>query len=139
MSDLFKTLEKAFITCFFGIIISNFFVFFLMGQFSYQLWLVVFFSFSMWIFTRLLKIILKKTGNAVTRTSDLVNKTVKNNNSKKSLLEDELYSIISLEIDHNDKKKSTWIKAIAQSDGDTDKEVSNYIKLRFLELKNEKE
>ena len=53
--------------------------------------------------------------------------------------EDEIYEQIMIEIEEDKKVKSTWAKALAQSDGDDKKENSLYINLRFQEIKNEKE
>ena len=66
--------------------------------------------------------------------------TIVSNNLEKN--EDEIYEIyeqIMMEIEEDKKVKSTWAKALAQSDGDDKKENSLYINLRFQEIKNEKE
>ena len=51
--------------------------------------------------------------------------------------EDEIYEQIMIEIEEDKKVKSTWAKALAQSDGDRDKAESLYIKFRFIDIKNE--
>ena len=51
--------------------------------------------------------------------------------------EDEIYEQIMIEIEEDKKVKSTWAKALAQSDGDRDKAESLYIKSRFVDIKNE--
>ncbi len=51
--------------------------------------------------------------------------------------EDEIYEKIMIEIEEDKKVKSTWAKALAQSDGDRDKAESLYIKSRFIDIKNE--
>ncbi len=51
--------------------------------------------------------------------------------------EDEIYEKIMIEIEEDKKVKSTWAKALAQSDGDRDKAESLYIKSRFVDIKNE--
>lgn len=53
------------------------------------------------------------------------------------LSEDEIYEKIMIEIEEDKKVKSTWAKALAQSDGDRDKAESLYIKSRFIDIKNE--
>ncbi|GEM_PF-1971670 len=44
--------------------------------------------------------------------------------------EDEIYEKVMLEIEKDNKVKSTWAKSLAQSDGDKDKAEAIYIKLR---------
>ncbi len=51
--------------------------------------------------------------------------------------EDEIYEKIMIEIEEDKKVKSTWAKALAQSDGDRDKAESLYIKLRVHKFKTE--
>ncbi|MDN5089854.1 DUF805 domain-containing protein [Aliarcobacter butzleri] len=52
--------------------------------------------------------------------------------------EDELYEQVMIEIEEDRKIKSTWAKAISQSDGDDKKAQSLYIKLRVDFLVQEK-
>lgn len=54
-----------------------------------------------------------------------------------TLDENEIYEKIMLEIEEDKKVKSTWAKALAQSDGNKDKAESLYINMRFEELKYE--
>lgn len=68
--------------------------------------------------------------------------TTKNENQTTKIMnseinEDEIYEKIMIEIEEDKKVKSTWAKALAQSDGDKDKAESIYIKFRFVEIKNE--
>jgi hypothetical protein len=49
--------------------------------------------------------------------------------------EDEIYEKIMIEIEEDKKVKSTWAKALAQSDGDDKKANSLYINLRVEKLK----
>ena len=51
--------------------------------------------------------------------------------------EDEIYEKIMIEIEQDNKVKSTWAKALSQSDGNKDKAESLYISMRFEEIKNE--
>ncbi len=53
------------------------------------------------------------------------------------LNEDELYEKIMIEIEEDKKVKSTWARALAQSDGDKNKAESLYIKLRVQNMKEE--
>lgn len=63
--------------------------------------------------------------------------TSKTNTSNISPIdEDEIYEKVMLEIEEDNKVKSTWARALAQSDGDKDKAESLYIKLRFNEIKD---
>jgi uncharacterized membrane protein YhaH (DUF805 family) len=52
--------------------------------------------------------------------------------------EDEIYEQVMIEIEEDNKIKSTWAKALSQSDGDKDKAESLYIKLRVGFLVQEK-
>ncbi|MCT7481953.1 DUF805 domain-containing protein [Aliarcobacter cryaerophilus] len=52
--------------------------------------------------------------------------------------EDELYEQVMIEIEEDRKVKSTWAKALSQSDGDDKKAQSLYIKLRVDILVQEK-
>ena len=63
--------------------------------------------------------------------------TTKNENLSTKITEDKIYEKIMIEIEEDKKVKSTWAKALAQSDGDKDKAESIYIKFRFVEIKNE--
>jgi len=47
-----------------------------------------------------------------------------------SINEDEIYEKVMIEIEEDNKVKSTWAKSLAQSDGDKDKAEAIYIKLR---------
>ena len=49
--------------------------------------------------------------------------------------EDEIYEKIMIEIEQDNKVKSTWAKALSQSDGNKDKAESLYISMRFEEIK----
>lgn len=51
--------------------------------------------------------------------------------------EDEIYEKIMIEIEEDKKVKSTWAKALAQSDGDKNKAESIYIKMRVDEIQSE--
>jgi hypothetical protein len=42
-----------------------------------------------------------------------------------------------IEIEQDNKVKSTWAKVLSQSDGNKDKAESLYISMRFEEIKNE--
>ena len=53
--------------------------------------------------------------------------------------EDEIYEKIMIEIEQDNKVKSTWAKALSQSDGDDKKANSLYINLRVQEIKIELE
>lgn len=65
--------------------------------------------------------------------------TVNSNISQYSeiLNEDEIYEKIMIEIEEDKKVKSTWAKALAQSDGNKDKAESLYINLRVNQIKEE--
>lgn len=54
-----------------------------------------------------------------------------------SMNEDEVYEKVMLEIEEDNKVKSTWAKSLAQSDGDKDKAESIYIKMRVNVLMKE--
>ncbi len=60
------------------------------------------------------------------------------NNSNILSTEDEIYERIMIEIEENNKVKSSWAKALAQSDGDKDKAESLYINMRFEDIQNSK-
>lgn len=65
--------------------------------------------------------------------------TTKNENQTTKIInleinEDEIYEKIMIEIEEDKKIKSTWAKALAQSDGDDKKAESLYIKFRFEAL-----
>ncbi|MAC83379.1 MAG: hypothetical protein CL624_04520 [Arcobacter sp.] len=51
--------------------------------------------------------------------------------------EDEIYEKVMLEIEEDRKVKSTWAKALAQSEGNKDKAESLYINFRFINIKKE--
>lgn len=64
--------------------------------------------------------------------------TSKTDNSNISFIdEDQIYEKVMLEIEEDNKVKSTWARALAQSEGNKDKAESLYIKLRFNELKDD--
>lgn len=63
------------------------------------------------------------------------NKTDTSNIS--SINEDEIYEKVLLEIEENNKVKSTWARALAQSEGNKDKAESIYIKERVLIIQKE--
>lgn len=48
--------------------------------------------------------------------------------------EDKFYEIAMLEIEEDNKVKSTWARTLAQTDGNKEKLESTYIKLRVAEL-----
>ena len=64
------------------------------------------------------------------------NQTTKNTSPE--INEDEIYEKIMIEIEEDKKVKSTWAKALAQSNGDKDKAEAIYIKLRFEALNEKK-
>lgn len=53
------------------------------------------------------------------------------------LNEDEIYEKVMIEIEEDKKVKSTWAKALAQSDGNKDKAISKYINMRVQKFKSE--
>ena len=55
---------------------------------------------------------------------------IKDNLKVEDINEDEIYEQVLHEIEKDDKVKSTWAKALSQSDGDDKKAQSLYIKLR---------
>ncbi len=57
--------------------------------------------------------------------------TTKNENQTTEITEDEIYEKIMIEIEQNNKVKSTWARALSQSDGNKDKSESLYIEMRF--------
>jgi len=59
------------------------------------------------------------------------------NENSMLMTEDEIYEKIMLEIEEDNKIKSTWAKVLSQSDGDKDKAESLYINLRFQLIKAE--
>ena len=63
------------------------------------------------------------------------NNNFQNNNT--NVNESKIYEDIMLEIEQDNKMKSTWAKALSQSDGNKDKAESLYINMRFDELKYE--
>lgn len=56
-----------------------------------------------------------------------------------SIDEDAIYEKVMLEIEENNKVKSTWAKALAQSEGVKDRAESLYINFRVQNIKNEVE
>ena len=73
-----------------------------------------------------------KEKHSITKT---VNEMTQSLNSE--INEDEIYEKIMIEIEQDNKVKSTWAKALSQSDGNKDKAESLYISMRFEEIKNE--
>ena len=63
---------------------------------------------------------------------------IENNMIFENINEDEIYEQVLHEIEKDDKVKSTWAKALSQSDGDDKKAQSLYIKLRVDFLIEEK-
>ena len=63
---------------------------------------------------------------------------IKDNLKVEDINEDEIYEQVLHEIEKDDKVKSTWAKALSQSDGDDKKAQSLYIKLRVDFLIEEK-
>ena len=70
-------------------------------------------------------------------TTKNVNQTIENINSE--INEDEIYEKIMIEIEEDKKVKSTWAKALAQSDGDDKKAESLYINLRVQNIQEEQQ
>lgn len=60
-------------------------------------------------------------------------------NTNLEINEDEIYEKVMLEIDEDKKVKSTWAKALGQSEGDDKKATSLYINLRVKKIKIELE
>lgn len=70
--------------------------------------------------------------------------TTKNENQTTKIMnseinEDEIYEKIMIEIEEDKKVKSTWAKALAQSDGDDKKAESLYINLRVQHIQEEQQ
>ena len=63
---------------------------------------------------------------------------IKDNLKVEDINEDEIYEQVLHEIEKDDKVKSTWAKALSQSDGDDKKAQSLYIKSRVEFLVQEK-
>ena len=63
---------------------------------------------------------------------------IENNMISENINEDEIYEQVMLEIEKDTKVKSTWAKALSQSDGDKNRAESIYIKLRVDFLVQEK-
>ncbi|MCT7485491.1 DUF805 domain-containing protein [Aliarcobacter cryaerophilus] len=63
--------------------------------------------------------------------------TTKNENKITDISESKIYEDIMLEIEQDNKVKSTWAKALSQSDGNKAKAESLYINFRVEELKKE--
>lgn len=64
---------------------------------------------------------------------------VKHYKPSNDIEENEFYEKIMIEIEEDRKIKSTWAKAILQSEGDDKKAQSIYIKLRIIELNQERD
>lgn len=54
-----------------------------------------------------------------------------------SIDEDEIYEKVMLEIEEDNKVKSTWARALVQSEGNRDKAEAMYINLRVKDLQNQ--
>lgn len=54
-----------------------------------------------------------------------------------SIDEDEIYEKVMLEIEEDNKVKSTWARALAQSEGNRDKAEAMYINLRVKDFQNQ--
>ncbi len=78
---------------------------------------------------------IKPAINEYKETHTLPNNDSQNNNT--SIDESKIYEDIMIEIEQDNKVKSTWAKALSQSDGNRDKLESLYIKMRFDEIKEE--
>jgi hypothetical protein len=65
------------------------------------------------------------------------NRNLQGNDNSDTLLEDEIYEKVMLEIEEDKKVKSTWAKAFAQSQGDENKAKALYISLRVQEIQLE--
>ena len=78
---------------------------------------------------------IKPAINEYKETHTLPNNDSQNNNT--SIDESKIYEDIMIEIEQDNKVKSTWAKALSQSDGNRDKSESLYIKMRFDEIKEE--
>ena len=71
-----------------------------------------------------------KEKHSTTKDENQITETI---NSE--ITEDEIYEKIMIEIEENKKVKSTWAKALSQSEGDDKKANSLYINLRVQEIK----
>jgi len=82
---------------------------------------------------------IKPTINEYKAKHSSSNTTIKEKTSSipNNLNEDEIYEQIMIEIEEDKKVKSTWAKALAQSDGNKDKAESLYINFRFVDIKKE--
>ncbi len=54
-------------------------------------------------------------------------------------IDEELYSIVSKELENDKRNEALWLKALQEADGDQDKTMARYTKYRVQELKEEKE
>ena len=73
-----------------------------------------------------------KENHLITKTENEMTQSL---NSE--IIEDEIYEKIMIEIEQDNKVKSTWAKALSQSDGNKNKAESLYINFRFKEMEVE--
>lgn len=85
---------------------------------------------------------IKPTINKYKEKHSFSNTTIKEKTSSipnnLDINEDEIYEQVMIEIEEDNKVKSTWAKALAQSNGVKDKAVAIYIKERVTNIKKEK-
>jgi len=55
---------------------------------------------------------------------------------EKHMNEEEIYELISQEIDNDEKKKGLWTKAFSEAEGDENKAKALYIKYRFYQIQD---
>ena len=78
---------------------------------------------------------LKLAKAVVNHTKTVANEYIeKHSKPTPDINEDKIYENVMLEIEEDKKVKSTWARALAQSEGDDKKAQSLYIKLRVSEL-----
>jgi uncharacterized membrane protein YhaH (DUF805 family) len=78
---------------------------------------------------------IKPAINEYKETHTSPNNNCQNNNI--NIDESKIYEDIMIEIEQDSKVKSTWAKALSQSDGNKDKAEAIYIKNRFADIKKE--
>ena len=81
----------------------------------------------------LAKAVINHSKEFVQEVKPTINNYIERHNKsdlQSNINEDEIYEQVMIEIEENNKVKSTWAKALAQSDGDDKKAQSLYIKLR---------
>ena len=87
----------------------------------------------------LVKAVINHSKDLVQEIKPTINNYVqKHNKFYSDINEDEIYEQVMIEMEEDNKVKSTWAKALAQSDGNKDKAESLYIKLRVDSLVQEK-